>query len=84
MNRSQFKIRRFELLAYVQIQTQRTSAQTPRLHVLEKSTLTLGVLGRLTPPRGSKAKEDGTLSSLLGSGGLTGPAGGLTDVTLAV
>ena len=70
MNRSQFKIQRFELLAYVQIQSQRTSAQTPRLHVLEKSTLTLEVLGRLTPTRGSKAMEDGTINNLLGSGGL--------------
>ena len=84
MNRSQFKIRRFELLAYVQIQSQRTSAQTPRLHVLEKSTLTLGVLGRLTTQRGSKAMEEETLSSLLGSGGLIGPAGGRTEVTLVV
>ena len=84
MNRSQFKIRRFELLAYIQIQSQRTSAQTPRLHVLEKSTLTLGVLGRLTQPRESKAMEDGTLSSLQGCGSLTGPAGCLTDVTLVV
>ena len=84
MNRSQYKIRQFELLAYVQIQTQRTSAQTLRLHVLEKSTLTLGVIGRLTQPRSSKTIEEGTLSSLLGSGGLTDTAGGLTVVTLAV
>ena len=64
VNRSQFKIQRFELLAFVQIQSQRTSAQTPRLHVLEKITLTLGVLGRLTQPLGSKAMKDGTHSSL--------------------